>query len=69
MKVTVDRTRCEGHALCAAVAPDAFSIDEDDDLAVVSDENPGKELWAQVRAAAGSCPVIAISVTEDVVGE
>jgi ferredoxin len=51
-----------------AAAPDAFSID-DEDLAVVTHENPGRELRAQVRAAVGACPVLAISITEDSAGD
>src|SRR5262245_48430622 len=29
MKIEVDRNRCEGHAMCEAVAPDLFSVDDD----------------------------------------
>jgi ferredoxin len=28
-RVTVDASRCEGHALCQAAAPDVFEVDDD----------------------------------------
>ena len=29
MKIRVDRSRCSGHARCAATAPDLYAIDDD----------------------------------------
>jgi ferredoxin len=64
MKVIVDRTRCEGWALCEAMAPDVFRVDERNFSEVV-DANPSEALWDDVEAAVRDCPTQAIRATRD----
>lgn len=64
MNVSVDPKKCEGHALCAGIAPRIFEVNSDD-LAVVLDPDPADEpLRRAARAAAQSCPTMAITVTD-----
>jgi ferredoxin len=65
MKVRVDETRCQGHTLCAATAPDVFNLREDDGHSYVEDENVREGLEDAVRRAALGCPEQAILVVED----
>ncbi|WP_433754399.1 ferredoxin [Nocardia sp. CA-135398] len=61
MKISVDYPRCEGHGLCAAQAPEVFSLDDNAELIYQFDgaEVPG-DLVTATRAAVGSCPVAAL---------
>ncbi|GIM86888.1 ferredoxin [Salinispora arenicola] len=63
MRVVVDYNLCDGNGLCAAVAPDLFEVDEDDQLHVL-DERPGAALWDLAEDAAQACPKMAISIEE-----
>jgi ferredoxin len=62
VKITLTRSRCEGHGLCATVAPDAFSLDEEGTLTVLLDGEIPDESARIVAAAARACPVTALSV-------
>lgn len=65
MHVRVDGTRCQGHTLCAMIAPESFELDDVDGHAIpVHDEVP-EEHQAAVREAAQSCPEQAITVMID----
>ena len=63
-RVEVDYGVCESNALCEAVAPDVFAIDDDDDLQVadptVTDENRPR-----IEQAVASCPKSALRIAED----
>jgi ferredoxin len=60
MKIRVDPEKCQGHALCALVAPHLFALDEiDGHSSALVDEVPASQ-QADARAAAGSCPEQAI---------
>jgi len=63
VKVRVDPERCQGHTLCAMVAPKSFVLSEIDghSSAVSEDVPPDQE--EQVREAAQSCPERAITIT------
>lgn len=64
MKVSVDSQRCQGHTLCAMIAPDSFQLsDIDGTSSPVNDVVPADQEDA-VREAAQSCPEQAISVEE-----
>ena len=65
MKVRVDQDRCQGHTLCAMIAPDMFQLsDIDGSSSAVTEVVPaGQE--AAVREAAQSCPEQAILIDED----
>jgi len=63
-KVEVDFDLCESNALCEALAPDVFAIDDDDFLQVddptVTDENR-----VRVAQAVAACPKSALRIVED----
>jgi len=63
-KVTVDFDLCESNALCEALAPDVFHIDDDDFLQVgdptVTDENRSR-----IEQAVAACPKSALKIVED----
>ncbi|GAB2960698.1 ferredoxin [Streptomyces pseudoechinosporeus] len=62
MKVSVDPERCQGHTLCAMIAPKAFQLDEiDGHSSAVSEEVPIDQ-EEDVREAVHSCPERAISI-------
>ncbi|MCZ4551333.1 ferredoxin [Williamsia limnetica] len=64
MKVQVDQDRCQGHTLCAMIAPDIFELSDIDGhaTAISGDVPSGSE--KSVREAVASCPEKAISITE-----
>lgn len=62
--VVVDRDVCAGTAECVRVAPDAFEIDEDQDVATVTAGAASTPL-DQLRRAAYECPTGAITVEGD----
>lgn len=64
MKVKVDFDLCESNALCEAIAPDTFELDDDDYLQVLDDRVTDENREAIQRAVA-SCPKSAISIVED----
>jgi ferredoxin len=57
----VDPRLCEGHGICTEMSPNLFEL-IDDDLATVTDQRPGEQHWAALRAAA-ACLRQAITVT------
>lgn len=63
MKISVDWTLCESHALCMGAAPEVFEVGEDDTLTVLQEE-PSDELRDQVLKARSMCPMQAITVTD-----
>ncbi|HEX2894501.1 MAG TPA: ferredoxin [Marmoricola sp.] len=64
MKIKVDFDLCESNALCEALAPQNFQIDDQDYLQVI-DENVTDENRDAVMQAVAACPKSAISVVED----
>lgn len=63
MKIKVDFDLCESNALCEALAPQNFEIDDDDFLQIV-DENVTDENRDAVQQAIAACPKSAISLVE-----
>ena len=63
MKVKVDFDLCESNALCEAIAPDIFELDDDDYLQILDDEVTD-ENRDRVERAVASCPRAAISIVE-----
>lgn len=63
-RVVADYDLCESNALCEAVAPDVFRLDDNDDLQIddptVTDENRPR-----VEQAVASCPKAALSIVEE----
>ncbi|MFD1813511.1 ferredoxin [Rhodococcus gannanensis] len=61
MRVVVDTSRCVGHGMCEAAAPDAFEVNDDgyvtvDHAAVTNLDD------AVARAAVAACPSAALSL-------
>jgi ferredoxin len=63
VKVRVDPERCQGHTLCAMIAPDVFQLNEIDghSSAIDGGEVPA-DLEAKAAEAIRSCPEQAISI-------
>ena len=61
MKIKVDFDLCESNALCEAIAPDVFELDDDDYLQLKTDETTDENI-ERVRRAVASCPRAAISI-------
>ena len=64
MKVHVDQERCQGHTLCAMIAPDMFQLSEIDGSSSAVSEVVPKDQEAVVREAAHSCPEQAILIED-----
>jgi len=64
IKATINWDECEGHGICARVAPEIFSCDDDGNSDVIVDEVP-EALRAKAMLAMRQCPVQAISVWEE----
>jgi ferredoxin len=61
VKIKVDFDLCESNAMCEALAPDVFELDDDDYLQLNTDEVTA-ENEQRVRQAAAACPRAAISI-------
>jgi ferredoxin len=68
MKVTVDAVLCEANAVCARLAPEVFSIHEDQDgedvLAIAADGEVPAAAEGAVREAVSRCPKMALQLHE-----
>ena len=60
MRIVVDYEACEANAVCEAIAPEVFEVDEDDQLHLKA--QPTEDTIDRVRQAVGSCPKVAISL-------
>ena len=58
-RLQVDRSRCEGHSVCARTAPDLLRLDRDGELMILIDLCEGKAL-EKARAAVRACPIAAL---------
>jgi ferredoxin len=63
MRIVVDYSLCDSHALCTAEAPEVFEVGEDDRLRILI-ETPGEELRSKIQAAVRVCPKQALSLEE-----
>ena len=55
MKILVDYDLCEANAVCMKVCPEVFSVDDNDNLNL-STEEPDESLRAKVEEAVRRCP-------------
>jgi len=62
--VSVDPTKCQGHARCLVFAPDVFDFDDEGYAFVPDDKADPPELSDDVRQAVANCPEHAIIVDE-----
>ena len=61
MKIKADYDLCESNALCEAMAPEVFEVDDNDDLQLKTDETTDDNL-ENVKRAVAACPRAAISL-------
>jgi ferredoxin len=64
MKIKVDFDLCESNALCEAMAPEVFELDDDDFLQLKTEDTTDANL-ENVKRAVAACPRAAISLGED----
>ena len=62
-KIEVDWDLCESNAMCEALAPAHFEVDDDDYLQILKEDVTDEELEA-VRQAVASCPKSALSIVD-----
>ena len=63
MRVVVDYDLCESNAICMAVAPEVFEVDDDDNLNLLQEE-PSEDLRPKVEEAVRRCPKQALSIQD-----
>ncbi|HXG53279.1 MAG TPA: ferredoxin [candidate division Zixibacteria bacterium] len=66
MKITVDRSKCEGYAKCVQALPRVFKLDAKMIAEVV---DPAAESDARILLAAKLCPTKAIVLQEEGTGK
>jgi ferredoxin len=64
MKIKVDFDLCESNALCEAMAPEVFELDDNDYLVVKTDQTTDENI-EDVKRAVAACPRAAITLVED----
>jgi ferredoxin len=64
LRVRVNRTRCQGHARCTALAPELFEIDGDGDASEIGDGVVPPQLSHKAYLARANCPEFAIDISE-----
>lgn len=64
MQIILDRPRCEGHGLCAEVAPKLMHLDEQGELVLDVEHVDDNDLAAveAAKAAVRVCPVAALKL-------
>ncbi|MFE3794068.1 ferredoxin [Nocardia tengchongensis] len=63
MKIAADLDLCQGHAVCAAEAPDVFTVPNRGKVEIL-DSEPGPETRAAVTNAIRYCPTQALSIVD-----
>jgi ferredoxin len=61
VRIRVDPSRCQGHTLCAMIAPESFELDDVDGHAHAVVEDVPRERRESVVEAVNSCPEQAIT--------
>jgi len=64
IKASIDWDKCTGNGVCARVAPEIFSVDDQGNSDVLMEEIPA-ELRTKAMLAQQGCPTGAVSVTEE----
>ena len=59
MTISIDRTRCSGHALCAELLPELVRLD-DWGYPIIEPGPVPEHLAAHARRAVAACPVLAL---------
>lgn len=66
MKITVDRTKCEGYAKCIQATPKVFKLDKTMIAEVIDSKGDSDE---KILLAAKICPTKAISLEDEGTGK
>lgn len=66
MKITVDRTKCEGYAKCIQATPKVFKLDKTMIAEVIDPKGDSDE---KILLAAKICPTKAINLEEEDTGK
>ena len=66
MKITVDRTKCEGYAKCIQATPKVFKLDKTMIAEVIDSKGDSDE---KILLAAKICPTKAIRLEEEDTGK
>ena len=66
MKITVDRTKCEGYAKCIQATPKVFKLDKTMIAEVIDAKGDSDE---KILFAAKICPTKAIALEEETTGK
>lgn len=64
LKASINWDKCEGNGVCARVAPEIFTVDEEGYSDVILEEVP-ERMRARAMLAMRQCPTQAISVAEE----
>jgi ferredoxin len=62
MRVRVNPSRCQGHAMCALACPEVFHLSDEDGHATASPQIVPRDLEDSVLQAQRSCPEQAIEI-------
>jgi ferredoxin len=63
MQVSIDPTRCQGHALCLEQSHDNFDFDDVEGRGFVTESVVRPQAEESVRRAAANCPERAINIS------
>lgn len=63
MRIVVDHDLCEGNAVCVRVAPEVFTVGDDDQASVLL-ENPPESQRPNIEAAVARCPRQALALRD-----
>lgn len=63
MRVSVDSSKCQGHARCFALCPEVFDVDDYGQSSVRIEGDVPAALEDRVRLASANCPEYAIEIT------
>jgi len=64
MRIQVDWTRCDGHAMCAVLLPENIASDPDG-FPVITHPVVGAEAMRHARRAVAACPALALRLERD----
>jgi ferredoxin len=64
LKIVVTKSRCTGHARCAAVAPEIYELDADGYIAFTEKSVPPEQEERAVKGAR-SCPERALKIIRE----
>ena len=64
-RLLLDTGKCQGYANCLIEAPEIWDFDEDNDIAILKNSEPGEDLRVVADASVRCCPARAISLLED----